>query len=79
MMFICQGYCKFKSIYISPSPRSRVGLEKDEQMVSNAFVVDEAAQAYNIYLIIYVCVGTRKADARDYTESSLKTQDLTSF
>ena len=48
-------------------------------MVSHVFVLDEAAQAYNIYLIIYVWVSTREADARDYTESSLKTQDLTSF
>ena len=64
---------------MSPSPRSRVGLERDEQMVSNVFAADEAAQAYNIYLTIYVCVGTRNADARDYTESSLKMQDLTSF
>ena len=26
-------------------------------MVSNVFVVDQGAQAHNIYLIIYVCVG----------------------
>ena len=26
-------------------------------MVSNVFVADQAAQTYNIYLIIYVCVG----------------------
>ena len=30
-------------------------------------VVDQAAQAYDIYLIIYVCVGTLEADARWHT------------
>ena len=38
-----------------------------EQIVSNVFVVDQAAQAYNIYLKIYVCVGITEADARGDT------------
>ena len=36
-------------------------------MVSNVFVVDQAAQAFDIYLIIYVRVGTTEADARGHT------------
>ena len=32
-------------------------------MGSSVFAVDQAAQAYNIYLIIYVCVVTTEADA----------------
>ena len=31
------------------------------------FVDDQAAQAYDIYLIIYVCVGITEADARGHT------------
>ena len=33
-------------------------------MVFNVFVIDRAAQAYNICLIIYVCVGITEGDAR---------------
>ena len=33
----------------------------------NVFVVDQAPQAYDIYLIIYVCVGTTEAGARGHT------------
>ena len=36
-------------------------------MVSNVFAVDQATQADDIYLIIYVCVGTIEADARGHT------------
>ena len=36
-------------------------------MVSNVFVVDQAAQSYDIYLIIYVYVGITEADARGHT------------
>ena len=36
-------------------------------MVSNVFAVDQAAQAYDIYLIIYVCVGFTEANARGDT------------
>ena len=36
-------------------------------MVSNVFVVDQAAQAYDIYLTTYVCVGITEADARGHT------------
>ena len=36
-------------------------------MVSNVFVVDQAAQAYDIYLIIYVSVGFMEANARGDT------------
>ena len=35
-------------------------------MVSNIFVVDQAAQAYDIYLI-YACVGATEADTREHT------------
>ena len=30
------------------------------------FVVDQAAQAYDIYLIIYVCVGIMEAYATEH-------------
>ena len=46
-------------------------------MLSN--VVDQAAQAYDIYLIIYVCVGITEADARGHKQNPLKTQDFTPF
>ena len=46
-------------------------------MLSN--VVDQAAHGSDIYLIIYVCVGTMEADARGYTWNPLKTEDLTIF
>ena len=36
-------------------------------MVSNVFVVDQAAQVYDIYLIIYVLVGITEADATRHT------------
>ena len=36
-------------------------------MVSNVSTVDRAAQAYDIYLIIYVCIGATEADAREHT------------
>ena len=36
-------------------------------MVSNVFVVGQAAQAYAIYLAINVCVGATEADAREHT------------
>ena len=35
-------------------------------MASNVFVVDQAAQKYDIYLIIHVCIGITKADARGH-------------
>ena len=41
-------------------------------MVSNVFVVDQAAQVYTIYSIIYVCVGTAVADATGHTQNLLK-------
>ena len=34
---------------------------------SNAFASDQAMQEYNIYLIIYVCVGPTEANVRGYT------------
>ena len=49
------------------SPLSPVGLEKNQQMVPNVFGVDQAAQAYDIYLIIYACVGVTEANARGHT------------
>ena len=36
-------------------------------MVSNVFIVDQAAQAYDIYLIIYVCASITEADVRGHT------------
>ena len=48
-------------------------------MVSNVFVVDQAALAYDIYLIIYVCVGATEANARGHTYNPLKTRDFTPF
>ena len=36
-------------------------------MLSNDFVANQAGQAYDIYLIIYVCVGTTEANARGHT------------
>ena len=36
-------------------------------MVSNVFVVDQAAQAYGIYIITYACVGVTAADARGHS------------
>ena len=36
-------------------------------MMSNIVAVDEAALAYDVYLIIYVCVGASEADARGHT------------
>ena len=48
-------------------------------MVSNVFVVDQAAQAYDIYWIMYVCVGAAEADARGHTWNPLKTRDFTHF
>ena len=48
-------------------------------MVSNVFVVDQAALAYDIYLIIFVCVGATEADAREHTYNPLKTRDFTPF
>ena len=50
VMFIYQGQCKFKA-------RIMLDCKKSLQMVSNVFFVNQAAQAYNIYQIIYVCVG----------------------
>ena len=35
-------------------------------MVSNVFVVDQVAQAYDIYLTIYVCVDITEVDARGH-------------
>ena len=48
------------------TPPSPVGLVKDQQMLSNILVVDQAAQVYDIYLI-YVCVGATEADAKGHT------------
>ena len=48
-------------------------------MESNIFVVDQDAQAYDIYLIIYVCVVNTEADARGHTQNPLKTRDITPF
>ena len=48
-------------------------------MLSNIFSVDQAAQVHDIYLIIYVCVETTKADDRGHTQNSLKTWDFTTF
>ena len=36
-------------------------------MVSNVSVVDQAAQAYDIHLIIYGCVGITVANSRGHT------------
>ena len=44
-----------------------INLPSGQQMVASVFVVDQAAQAYDIYLIIYVCVGITEADARGHT------------
>ena len=33
------------------------GLEKESTNSVECFVIDQATQVYNIYLIIYVCVG----------------------
>ena len=41
-------------------------MAKDQQMVSNVLVVDQAAQSYDIYLI-YVFVGAKEADAKGHT------------
>ena len=61
-------------------PLFPVGLEKDQQLVSNVFVVDcKAAQTYNIHLIIHVCVGTTEADDRGHTYNPLKTQNFAPF
>ena len=48
------------------TPPSPVGLVKDQQMLSNILVVDQAAQVYDIYLM-YVCVGATEADAKGHT------------
>ena len=48
-------------------------------IVLNFFVVDQDAQAYYIHLIIHVCVGARKANARGHTENPLKTRDFSPF
>ena len=48
-------------------------------MVPDVFVVVQVAQVYGIYLIIYVCVGTMEADAKEHTWNLLKTWDFTSF
>ena len=47
-------------------------------MVSNVFVVDQAAQAYDIYLI-YVCVSMTEADGTGHTKNPLNTRDFTPF
>ena len=57
-----------------------VGLEKDQQLVSNVFFVDcKAAQTYDTHLIIYVCVGTTETDDRGHTYNPLKTQNFSPF
>ena len=53
-------------------------------MVPNVFVVDQAAQTYNIYLTIYVPVGNYvttevTTDARGHTLNPLETRDFTTF
>ena len=48
-------------------------------MVSNVFVVDQAVEAYNLYLKIQVCICNRGADARGHTYNPLKIPDFTSF
>ena len=74
-----QGYCKFRSTCISSHQSHPLDWKKNQQMVSNVFVVDQAAQAYNIYLIIYVCVGTTEVVAREHIFNPLKTRDFTPF
>ena len=71
--------CKFKSICISPHHSYPLYWKKNQQMMSNVFAVDRAAQAYNIYLIIYVCVGTTEADTIGNTYNPLETRDFAPF
>ena len=47
--------------------------------MSNFFVVDQAARAYYIYLIIYLCVGATETDTKEHTYNRLKTRDFTPF
>ena len=53
-------------MYIT-SPLSPVGLVKESTNGVECFVVDRDAQAYDIYLIIYACVGVTEADPREHT------------
>ena len=54
-------------------------MEKESPNGVELFISDKAAQAYNIYLITYVCVGTTEADARGHTKIPLKTLDFIPF
>ena len=56
VMFIHKQQCQFKSICVSPNNSHLSDWKKNQQMVSNVFVADQAVQLY-IYLIIYLCVG----------------------
>ena len=40
---------------------------KNRQMVPHVSAVDQVEQVYNIYLIIYICVGATEADVRRHT------------
>ena len=42
-------------------------------------IADQAAQAYNIYLITYVGVGTTETDARGHKKTPRKTLDFIPF
>ena len=49
------------------TPLSPIGLVKELTNWAELFLVDQAAQAYYSYLIIYVCVGATEADSRGHT------------
>ena len=51
--FICQGQCKFKSMCRSPHHSHPLDWKKNQSMVLNVFVVDQAAQTYNIMKNVY--------------------------
>ena len=58
------------NLFAYTSPRSPVRLKKN-QLVSNVFVVDDAAQAYNIYLIVFPCLSNYGSRClRIYIEST---------
>ena len=53
-------------------------LERDQQMVSDVFVVVQAAQTEYLFKI-YVSVSATEADAKGNTYNPLKTSDFTPF
>ena len=74
-MFSDENHCCLGNVYrLSTKDNASLNLfmahpfdwKKNQQMVSNVFVVDQSAQTH-FYLIIYVCVGITEADARGYT------------